>query len=86
MKPNEISKLFSEFIEEGTTAKGVKIKSFFTRLPDSQKRIVANNIAKAYATYLKDEKAKSDLRKKKKKEIGELKKRAKELGLTISES
>jgi hypothetical protein len=50
MKPNEIAKLFSEFIEEGTSAKGVKIKSFFSRLPDSQKRIVANNIAKAYDT------------------------------------
>ncbi len=86
MKPNEIAKLFSDFIEEGTTAKGVKIKSFFSRLPDNQKRTVANNIAKAYDTYLKEEKVKSDLRKKKKKEIAELKRKAKELGLTISES
>jgi TRAP-type mannitol/chloroaromatic compound transport system substrate-binding protein len=85
MKPNEIAKLFSEFIEEGTTAKGVKVKSFFNGLPDSQKRIVANNIAKAYATYQEEEKAKADLRKRKKKEIAELKRKAKELGLTISE-
>jgi hypothetical protein len=35
---------------------------------------------------LKEEKVKSDLRKKKKKEIAELKRKAKELGLTISES
>lgn len=86
MKSNELAELFSEFIEEGTTAKGVKIKSFFSRLPDSQKRLVANNIAKAYDAYLKEEKAKSDLRKKNKKEIAELKRKAKELGLVISES
>ena len=86
MKPNEIANLFSEFVEEGTTAKGVKVQSFFNQLPNSQKRLVASNISKAYATYVKEEKEKVDLRKKHKKEISELKKRAKALGLIISES
>ncbi len=86
MKPNEIANTFSEYLEEGTTAKGLKVQSFFNHLTSSQKRIVANNINKSYASYLEDEKAKADMRKKKKKEITELKRKAKELGLTISES
>jgi len=35
---------------------------------------------------LEEEKAKSDLRKKKKQEISDLKRKAKELGLVISEA
>jgi hypothetical protein len=85
MKPNEVAKIFSDFLEEGTTAKGVKIQSFFNRLSNAQKRIVANNVSKAYAKFVEEEKAKSELKKKKKKEIAELKKKAKELGLTVSE-
>ena len=86
MKPIEIAKHFSAYLEEGTTGKGIKIQSFFSHLTASEKRIVAQNVAKAYAGYLQDEKAKADLRKKKKKEIIELKKKAIELGLVISEA
>ncbi len=86
MKPNEIAKLFSEYLESGTTAKGVKIKSFFNYLPTAQKRLVAKNIEKANASFLQEEKHKSDLRKRQKKEISDLKKKAKELGLVISEA
>lgn len=86
MKPNEIAQIFSKYLEEGTTAKGIKVQSFFSRLSPSQKRLVARNISKAYATFLEEEKAKSDLRKKKKKEISDLKRKAKELGLVISEA
>jgi len=86
MKPKEIANLFSEYLEEGTTPKGAKIQSFFTHLTSSQKRIVANNIAKAYGSYLEEEKKQSELRKKKKKEIAEIKRKAKELGLVISEA
>ena len=84
MKPKEISKIFSGYIEEGTTPKGVKIQSFFSHLTSSQKGVFAKNIAKAYTSFLEEEKEMSDLRKKRKKDISELKKKAKELGLTIS--
>jgi uncharacterized membrane protein len=83
VKPNDIAKSFSEYMEEGTTPKGTKVQSFFSHLSPAEKRVVANNISKAYATYLLEEKAKAELRKKKKKEINELKKKAKELGLKI---
>lgn len=86
MKPKEIANQFSEYIEDGTTPKGVKIQSFFSHLTPAQKRIVAKNISKAYASFLEEEKEKADMRKKKKKEITELKKKAKELGLTISQA
>lgn len=86
MKPIEIANLFSDYIEEGTTPKGVKIQSFFNHLTSSQKAIVAKNVSKAYASHLEDEKQKADLRKMKKKEIAEIKKKAKELGLVISEA
>ncbi len=85
MKPKEIAHLFSEYLEEGTTPKGVKIQSFFQHLETSQKRVFASNIQKAFAAHLEDEKKKSALRKEKKKEIAEIKKKAKELGLVISE-
>lgn len=86
MKPKEIAALFSEYMEEGTTPKGLKIQSFFSYLDSSQKRVVANNIAKAYKTYTEEEKEKEELRKKKKKEISDLKKKAKQLGLKITEA
>ena len=85
MKPKEIASVFSNYIEEGTTPKGTKIQSFFNHLPNSQKRLVAQNISRAFASHLEDEKVKQELRKKKKQEISELKKRAKELGLIVSE-
>lgn len=86
MKPKEIANLFSDYMEESTTPKGVKIQAFFSHLSSSQKRIVAKNISKAYGSFLEEEKAKVELRNKKKKEIAELKKKAKALGLTLSES
>ncbi|MFT4524976.1 MAG: hypothetical protein ACI85F_001128 [Bacteroidia bacterium] len=85
MKPNEIATLFSEYLEEGSTPKGMKVQSFFSHLSSSQKRLLANNISKSYASYLQAEKEKDVLQSKMKKEISELKKRAKELGLIISE-
>ena len=85
MKPNEIAKLFGDYIEQGTTPKGVKIQSFFNQLPDSQKKVVANNVAKAFESFLKNEKEREEMKKKRKKEIAELKKKAKELGLTVTE-
>lgn len=84
MKPNEIAKQFATYLDEGTTAKGVKVQSFFGHLSPAQKRLVAKNISKAYASHLQEEKDKFELRKKKKKEISELKRKAKELGLKIS--
>lgn len=86
MKPKEISDLFADYLEEGSTPKGVKIQSFFSHLTSSQKRIVANNIAKAYESHLEEEKEKAELREKKKKEIAEIKRKAKELGLVVSEA
>jgi hypothetical protein len=86
MKPKEIANIFSSYIEEGTTPKGVKIQSFFSHLTSSQKAIVAKNISKAYASYLQEEKEKSDIRKKKKNEISKLKRKAKEFGLIITEA
>lgn len=86
MKPNEIASLLSEYLEEGTTPKGMKIQSLFGHLTTSQKRTVANNIAKAYALHLEEEMAKEEIKKEKKKEISELKKKAKELGFIISEA
>jgi len=83
MKPTEIAKLFSDYIEEGTTPKGLKVKTFFNHLTHAQKRIVANNVAKAYSSYIQEEKEKEEQKKKMKKEISELKKKAKEFGLTI---
>lgn len=85
MRPAEIAKVFNEFIEQGTTPKGMKIQSFFNQLPDSQKRVVAKNINKAFEAFKKDEQEKVELRKQRKKEISELKKKAKELGLVLSE-
>ena len=76
---------FSDFMEEGTTPKGIKVQAFFGHLTDSEKRLVANNISKAYANFLHEEKAKAEQRKKKKKEISALKKKAKELGLRLVE-
>ena len=84
MKPKEIASLFSDYIEQGTTPKGVKIQSFFSHLSSSQKRLVAKNISKAFLTHQNEEKEKLELRKKQKQEISKLKKRAKELGLTVS--
>ncbi len=85
MKPTEIARVFSDYLEEGTTPKGAKVKSFFNQLSTAQKRIVANNVAKAYSTYVQEEKEKAEQKKKLKKEISELKKRAKELGLSVKE-
>jgi len=85
MKPAEVAKLFTEYIGQGTTPKGLKIQSFFNQLPDSQKRVVANNISKAFEAYVKDEKEKAEMRNKRKKEISELKKKARELGLILTE-
>ena len=85
MKPNEIATLFSEYLEEGTTPKGMKVQSFFSHLSSSQKRLLANNISKSYALNLQAEKEKAILQSEKKKEISQLKKRAKELGLVVSE-
>lgn len=48
-------------------------------------RVVANNIAKAYDAYQKAEEERAELRKARKKEISELKKKAKELGLIVTE-
>ncbi len=78
-----MAETFSEYMEEGTTPKGVKVKSFFSHLSPAEKRLVANNVSKAYASFLHEEKAKAEARKKKKKEISDLKKKAKELGLKI---
>ena len=75
----------TDYIEEGTTPKEIKIQSFFGHLPISQKRLVARNISKALAAQQEKEKDKQELSKKKKKEISKLKKRAKELGLIVSE-
>ena len=86
MKARELAQVFTTFIEEGTTPKGVKIKAFFNQLSASEKRLVANNISKAYAAHLEEEKVKSELREKKKKEISDLKKRAKALGMTLVEN
>lgn len=86
MKPTDIAKLFSEYLEESTTPKGVKVQAFFSHLDASQKRIVSKNIAKAYAIYLQEENELAERRKKNKKEIAELKKKAKELGLIVSEA
>ncbi len=86
MKPKEIATLLSDYIEHGTTPKGIKIQSFFSHLPSSQKRLVAQNISKAFLNHQEEEKEKLELRKKKKQEISDLKKRAKALGLIISES
>ncbi len=86
MKPKEIAGVFSEYIEEGTTSKGAKVISFFSHLTPTQKKLVAQNVSKAYASYLEEEKQKAELKQKKKKEIAELKKKAKALGLTIVES
>lgn len=85
MKPNEIATLFSEYLEEGSTPKGTKIQSFYGHLTSSQKRLVANNIAKSYSSHVEAEGQKAELLIVKKKEISELKKKAKELGLVISE-
>ncbi len=85
MKPAEVAKIFSEYIEEGSTPKGTKVQSFFNNLPPAHMRIVANNVSKAFEVYLKAEEEKAEMRKKRKKEIIELKKKAKELGLVISE-
>ncbi|MFM1932632.1 MAG: hypothetical protein RL226_1935 [Bacteroidota bacterium] len=85
MKANEIAKLFTTFIEEGTTPKGMKVHAFFHQLEASDKRLVANNIAKAYAAYVEEENEKEALRKQNRKEIAELKKKAKALGLKIVE-
>lgn len=84
MKPVEVAKLFAEYIEQGTTPKGLKIQSFFNQLPDSQKRVVANNVSKAFDLHQKAQKEKVEMQAKRKKEISELKKKAKELGLTLS--
>lgn len=86
MKPNEIAKLFSDYMEEGTTPKGVKIQSFFSHLTSSQKAAVAKNISRAYASHVEDETKRASIRKEKKKEIAEIKKKAKELGLVVSEA
>lgn len=86
MKPKEIANLFSDYLEEGSTPKGVKIQSFFSNLASSQKRVVANNIAKAYESHIEEEKKLAEFRKNKKKEIADLKRKAKELGLVISEA
>lgn len=85
MRPSEIAKLFAEYIEEGSTPKGTKVQSFFGNLNVSQKRLLANNVAKSYAQFQQEEKEKAEMHKQKKKEISELKKRAKELGLVLSE-
>jgi peptidyl-tRNA hydrolase len=85
MKPKEIASIFTDYIEQGTTPKGIKIQSFFGHLPISQKRLVAQNISKAFEAHQEEEKEKLELRKKKKQEISKLKKRAKELGLIVSE-
>ena len=85
MRPAEIAKLFNEYMEQGTTPKGMKIRSFFNQLPDAQKRVVAKNINKAFEAYKKEEQAKVEMRKQRKKEISDLKKKAKELGLVLSE-
>ena len=85
MKPAEIATQFAQYIEEGTTPKGVKVQSFFNNLPASQMRVVANNIAKAYEAHQKAEAERAEMMKKRKTEISELKKKAKELGLVLSE-
>jgi uncharacterized membrane protein len=84
MKPKEFASVFSDYMENSTTPKGVKIQSFFGHLSSSQKRVVAQNVAKAYTSFLEEEKQNAELQKKQKKEIAELKKRAKALGLTIT--
>jgi succinylglutamate desuccinylase len=86
MRPAEIAKLFSEYLEAGTTPKGTKVKSFFGNLPAAQKRLVAKNVAKAYEDHLQAEKEKVEARKKRRKEISELKKKAKELGMVLKEA
>ncbi len=86
MKASEIANVFTEYMEESTTPKGVKIQSFFNQLTDSNKRIVANNIAKAYTEHQDAEKERAEMKKKNKKEISELKKKAKALGLSVVES
>ena len=86
MKPNEIASIFSKYIEEGTTPKGVKIQSFFSYFTSSQKRLIAQNVSKAYVSFLEEEKEKAEIRQTMKKEIAEIKRRAKALGLTITDS
>ncbi len=83
MKPVEMAKLFSEYLNEGTTPKGVKVQSFFQRLEDKDKKVVSNNVKRAFEAHLKEQKERADILKKKKKEVNDLKKRAKELGLKI---
>jgi hypothetical protein len=83
MKPSEIAKLFADYIEQGTTPKGVKIQSFFKNLPDAQKRVVAKNITKAFNAHLTAEKEMAEMQNKRKKEISELRKKAKELGFIL---
>lgn len=86
MKPNELAKAFSSYIEEGTTPKSVKIQSFFAHLTPAEKQLLAKNISKAYASFLEEEKEMAEMRKEKRKEINELKKKAKELGLILTEA
>jgi hypothetical protein len=83
MKPADMAKAFTNYLNDGTTPKGMKVKSFFGQLDDSEKKIVMNNIVKAFGEYQKEQKAKAELLKQKKSEVSALKKRAKELGLKV---
>ncbi len=85
MKPAEIANVFSQYIEEGTTPKSKKVESFFNNLPPKQMGIVAKYVAKSYDSYTKQEEARAEMRKAQKKEISALKKKAKELGFTLSQ-
>lgn len=84
MKPRELAGIFSDYMEESTTPKGQKVMSFFSHLSASQKRVVAKNVAKAYTSFLEEEKQKAEMQLQRKKEIADLKKKAKALGLTIT--
>jgi hypothetical protein len=85
MKPAEIAKVFSQYIDEGTTPKSKKVQSFFNNLPPKQMGIVAKYVAKSYDVYMKEEQERAAMRKEQKKEISALKKKAKELGFTLAE-
>lgn len=81
--PKEMASTFSQFINEASTPKGIKVQAFFNHLDDSDKRVIYNNVSKAYETHQANIKAQSERLKEKKKEVSDLKKRAKELGFKL---
>lgn len=83
VSPREIARAFSTYVTTGSTPNGTKVKSFFSHLEPSLKKLVYNNIQKAYAEHQQAESAKAELLKNRRKEISALKKAAKALGLKV---